>query len=196
MPPQRLWIQFTPLGRGATHAGQSGQWEIQSRLTPARYLDAAGRPSERGPRSRIWGSDGVPGLHHKHGHPHQGLLQHTLLHLCHPLGQRCQSGGRGCTLIRWNQVNAIVRASASAPWDTPGPVGCGQPQSTRKASAHTWPGSSFPLNLPPNCQLPVHPGKGMTLAHFCSNSVAKPPGTQTADCTGTCPHKDTPERLV
>ena len=68
-------------------------WGVQSQLRPAGCLDGAGQPSERGRRNRVWGSDGVPELHHRHGCPHQGLLQHASLQLCHPLGQRCQSGG-------------------------------------------------------------------------------------------------------
>ena len=51
-----------------------------------------------GPRSRVWGSDGVPGFHHVHSHLDQGLLQHTFLQLCHPLGQRCSAGDGGAHL--------------------------------------------------------------------------------------------------
>ena len=38
-PPQCLWIQFTPPGARATHAGQSGQWGYR-----AGYLDGPGWP--------------------------------------------------------------------------------------------------------------------------------------------------------
>ena len=57
-----------------------------------------GQGGQTGLRSRVWGSDGVPGMHHRHGCPHQGLLLHTFLQLCHPLGQRCSAGDGGAHL--------------------------------------------------------------------------------------------------
>ena len=105
----------------------------------------AGQPSQRSLRSKVWGSDGVPGFYHMHSHPDQGLLQHAFLQLCHPLGKGASAGsggGAGCTLRRGaTKLRPTIRASVPPPWDPPSPVGWGQPQSTGETSAHTglWP---------------------------------------------------------
>ena len=106
------------------------------------HLDRAGRPSQRAPRSRGWGSDGVSVLHHMHSCPHQGLLLHTFLWFLHPLGQRCSAGDGGAhlqgvhTYKEWNQSGPNPQSSAPASWNSPGPVGWRQPPST-EAFAHT-----------------------------------------------------------
>ena len=96
---------------------------------------------QRGARGAESGAlTSVPGLHHMHGHPCQGLLQHTFLQLCSPLGHRCQyqGWGGGCTLTRGGtKLRPTFMASAPAPWDLPGPVGLGQSASTGEAFAHT-----------------------------------------------------------
>ena len=161
MPPQRLWIQFTPPPGARGHPCWA-EWAV-SGTEPAdtSRISVCGRAAIReGPKD----SDGVPGLHHRHSHPHQGLLQHTSLHLCHPLGQRCQSVGGGCTLTRWNQLRPssgllLQRLGTRlVQWDMD------SHRAQEKPLLTLGPGSSLPLNLPPNCQLPIHPGKGMTLA--------------------------------
>ena len=75
----------------------------------------------------------VPGLHHMHSHPCQGLLQHAFLQLCSPLGQKCQcqGWGGGCTLTRGGiKLRPISMASAPGTWDLPGPVRLEQSVST------------------------------------------------------------------
>jgi len=130
-------------------------------------MDGAGQPSERGQRSRVWSSDQcVPGLHHMHGHPCQGLLQHTFLQLCSPLGHRCQyqGWGGGCTLTRGGtKLRPTFMASAPAPWDLPGPVGLRQSASTGEAFAHTGLWFLPPPPCPTEVTVASTPWEGVTL---------------------------------
>ena len=127
--------------------------------------------SERGPRSRVWGSDGVPVLHHMHSCPHQGLLLHTFLQLCHPLGQRCQCGGWGVHTYKeepiWTQLSEFCSSILGLAW----PSSVGTATEHRRAS-----GSSLPLRGD-SCQHAL--GRGGFALLSCS-SAPKPLGTQIA----------------
>ena len=113
------------------------------------YMDGAGRPSQRGPRSRVWGSDGVPGFHHVHSHPDQGLLQHTFLQFCHPLGQRSQCwewGRRGVhTYKGWNQVKANGQGFCSSTLEPAQPSRVGTALVSPVLTLGSGPSLHFPL---------------------------------------------------
>ena len=57
-----------------------------------------GQGGQTGPRSRVWGSDGVPRLQHRHGRPPQELLQHASVQLATFWGKGARVGERGVHL--------------------------------------------------------------------------------------------------
>ena len=139
-----------------------------------------GQGGQTGLRSRVWGSDGVPGMHHRHGCPHQGLLQHSSLQLCHPLGQRCQSGGGGAHLQRvepvWAQPSEFCSSILGPAW--PSRVGTAT-ERRRSLCSHGGLALVFPSpsHQDDSCQHSL--GRGDP-AHLSSSSAPKPLGTQTA----------------
>lgn len=131
----------------------------------------AGQPSQKGLRSKVWGSDGVPGFYHMHSRLDQGLLQHAFLQLCHPLGQRCQCGGWGVHTYKeepiWTQLSEFCSSILGLTW----PSSVGTATEHRRAS-----GSSLPLRGD-SCQHAL--GRGGFALLSCS-SAPKPLGTQIA----------------
>ena len=141
MPPHCLWIQVTPPGARAAHAGQSGQWGWRVYRASSDQQDVWMGQGGRQRGARGTGSEALTVC--------QGCTTGTATCTrgCSSMppsssatlwGKGARVGERGAHLQGGTKLSPTVRASASAPWDMPGPVGCGQPQSIRKASAHTW----------------------------------------------------------
>ena len=157
----------------------------------------AGQPSQRGLRSKVWGSDGVPGFYHMHSRLDQGLLQHAFLQLCHPLGQRnqCWEWGRSRvhTYKGWNQVKANGQGFCSTTLGPtqPGRVGAAT-EHWRNQCSH-WAlalASTSPSYQLKSCQQAL--GRGdlwPAQLQLCPKACGHPV------CIETHLHKDTPTRL-
>ena len=103
-----------------------------------------------------------------HRHTHSNTHRNIHTHL----------DGAVHTYKGWNEFGRSHQSSAPAPWDPHGP----------EVSAHTWLWCSL-SPLPPSCQHAL--GMGWPCQYqlqLCPRSSGH------KDCTGTCPHMDTPAR--
>ena len=195
MPPHCLWIQFTPPGVRAAHAGQSGKWGGGYRASSDQQDVWTGQGSHQ----RGAGGTGSGALTVCQSCT-TGMAAHTRGWSSMPpsssatLWQRCQSGGEGCILTTWNQVKTnsqgfCLSASGHA-W-----------------SSRVWTATEHKKSLCSHLALDLASVSTSHRAASCQYTLGKPrpwptllqlcpKASKHTDCTGTCPHKDTPARLV
>ena len=139
-----------------------------------------GQGGQMGPRSRVWGSDGVPRLQHRHGRPPQELLQHASVQLATFWGKGARVGERGAHLQGvepiWTQLSEFCSSILGLTW----PSRVGTATEHRRSLCSHWAltlACPSPSQQHDSCQHTLGRGGPALLS---ASSAPKPLGTQTA----------------